>query len=140
MGILKSIKKDNNFVEEKVKMSCESNIEGKMSQEQQPIVFISHKSSDSKYGEVLRNLLLQNGVKNEQIIFTSNSSKKIPCGLDIFNYLKTKIHSKTFVLYLLSNDYFESPGCLNEMRAAGWFRQIVIHYIHQVSNMTTLII
>lgn len=88
------------------------------SNENKPIIFISHKSNDSEYGEVIRNLLIQIGLKNSDIVFTSNPSNKIPFGIDIFEYLKQKIHSETFVLYLLSDAYFSSSACLNEMGAA----------------------
>lgn len=90
--------------------------------QKQPIIFISHKSSDSKYGEIIRNLLIQIGIRNNEIVFTSNPSNKIPFGSNIFEYLREKIHSETYVLYLLSNDYFKSTACLNEMGAA-WVSQ-----------------
>ena len=81
-------------------------------------VFISHSSKNSNYGNALVNLLTGVGVKNEEIIFTSNDAYGIPIGQNIFDWLKSKICEKPHVLYLLSPEYYKSVACLNEMGAA----------------------
>jgi len=93
-----------------------------MTSESNPVFFISHKSKDKDFGNIIRQLLLNIGVKNNQIIFTSNSMNKIPFGEDIFEYLRKKITQNTYVIYLISDDYFNSSACLNEMGAA-WVMQ-----------------
>lgn len=85
---------------------------------EKPIIFISHKSDDKKYGHALRNFLIGLGIKNEQLIYTSHELHKIPFGKNIYEYLRTNIHSNVFMIILWSDKYLESPACLNEMGAA----------------------
>ena len=47
--------------------------------------------------DLLRNV----GIKEEEIIFTSNTAYGIPIGQNIFNWLKSQITEKPFVIYLL---------------------------------------
>jgi len=81
-------------------------------------IFISHSSKNKIYGEKLVDLLRNIGVKENEIIFTSNTAYGIPVGHNIFNWLKYQITEKPFVIYLLSEEYYQSIACLNEMGAA----------------------
>lgn len=81
-------------------------------------IFISHSSKDGFYGQKLVDLLRGVGVHESEIIFTSNSVYGIPTAENIFNWLKSQITQKPFVIYLLSKDYYNSIACLNEMGAA----------------------
>lgn len=81
-------------------------------------IFISHSSKNVNYGNSLVELLTGVGVKPEQIIFTSNVAYGIPIGENIFDWLKSIINEKPFVIYLLSTAYYASVACLNEMGAA----------------------
>lgn len=81
-------------------------------------IFISHSSKNKFYGEALVDLLRSVGVKETEIIFTSNTAYGIPVGQNIFNWLKSQITEKPFVIYLLSEEYYQSIACLNEMGAA----------------------
>lgn len=81
-------------------------------------IFISHSSKNKFYGEKLVHLLRSVGVKENEIIFTSNTAYGIPVGQNIFNWLKSQITEKPFVIYLLSEEYYQSIACLNEMGAA----------------------
>lgn len=81
-------------------------------------IFISHSSQNKNYGNELVNLLTGIGVKDEEIIFTSNDAYGIPIGQSIFDWLKSRIAEKPHVLYLLSPEYYKSVACLNEMGAA----------------------
>lgn len=81
-------------------------------------IFISHSSDNTDYGNALVDLLTSIGVRSEDIIFTSNDAYGIPIGKDIFDWLKSKIKEKPFVIYLLSPEYYRSAACLNEMGAA----------------------
>lgn len=91
-------------------------------QDNSPKIFISHKSSDKKYGDALRDLIISLGVSNEQLIYTSHPLHKIPLDKNIYDYLKDNINSNVFVIILWSNEYLDSPACLNEMGAA-WVAQ-----------------
>src|SRR5690554_2159767 len=81
-------------------------------------IFISHSSKNEDYGNALVDLLINVGIKGEQIIFTSNDAFGIPTGQNIFNWLKNEISEKPYVIYLLSQEYYSSVACLNEMGAA----------------------
>jgi len=81
-------------------------------------IFISHSSKNQNYGNLLVGLLRGLGVKENEIIFTSNVAYGIPVAQNIFNWLKSQIEEKPFVIYLLSKEYYESVACLNEMGAA----------------------
>lgn len=81
-------------------------------------IFISHASVNKEYGDALVDLLRGVGVNEDEIIFTSNIAYGIPIGKNIFNWLKSQISEKPFVVYLLSKEYYSSIACLNEMGAA----------------------
>lgn len=91
-------------------------------EEKEPIIFLSHRSSDKKYGDALEKLLVGLGVRNHQLIYTSHPLHKIPLDKNIYEYLRENIGQKTYVIILWSNEYLESPACLNEMGAA-WVMQ-----------------
>lgn len=88
------------------------------SQKFEPKVFISHRSSDKKYGHALEKLICGLGVKNNQLIYTSHPLHKIPLNANIYDFLRENINNNVFVIILWSNEYLESPACLNEMGAA----------------------
>lgn len=81
-------------------------------------IFISHSSKNADYGQALVNLLTGIGITPNSIIFTSDTSYGIPAGENIFEWLKHHISEKSFVIYLLSPEYYSSVACLNEMGAA----------------------
>lgn len=88
----------------------------------EPLIFLSHRSTDKKYGDALEKLLMGIGVKKEQLIYSSHPLHKIPLDKDIYEYLRLAFGRKIFVIILWSNEYLESPTCLNEMGAA-WVTQ-----------------
>lgn len=81
-------------------------------------IFLSHSSSDKKYGDALQKLITGIGIKKEQLIYTSHPLHKIPTGNNIYDYLKSNINKNIFVIFLWSNEYLKSSACLNEMGAA----------------------
>lgn len=81
-------------------------------------IFISHSSKNEDYGRALVNLLTGVGIDHDSIVFTSDTSYGIPVGKNIFDWLKAQISERPYVIYLLSQDYFSSVACLNEMGAA----------------------
>lgn len=81
-------------------------------------IFISHSSKDKRYGDALVKLLRGLGLERNQIIFTSDDDYGIPIDMNIFEYLKNQINEGAYMIYLLSNDYYGSVACLNEMGAA----------------------
>lgn len=113
---------------EKFKLSFEKyngsfiSIENKSEVANEPIIFLSHKSDDKKYGDVLERFIISLGVKNNQLIYTSHPLHKIPLDENIYDYLRKNIYSNMFMIILWSDKYLESPACLNEMGAA-WVTQ-----------------
>lgn len=87
-----------------------------------PLIFISHSSSDKKYGDALRKFIIGLGVKDDQLIYTSHPLNKIPLDKNIYEYLRENFNNKVFMIILWSDAYLESPACLNEMGAA-WVTQ-----------------
>jgi len=81
-------------------------------------IFISHSSKNAAYGNALVTLLRAVGVKAEDIVFTSNPAYGIPIGKSVFQWLKNRIREQSYVIYLLSEEYYASVACLNEMGAA----------------------
>lgn len=87
-----------------------------------PIIFVSHRSSDKEYGDAIVKFLRELGVPNNQIIYTSHPLHKIPLDANIYDFLREHIGENVFMVILWSNEYLESPACLNEM-GAGWVVQ-----------------
>lgn len=81
-------------------------------------IFISHSSDNAPYGNALIELLRGLGIRENEVIFSSNIAYGIPLGENIFNWLKKQIIEKPYVIYLLSPSYYSSIACLNEMGAA----------------------
>ena len=87
-------------------------------EQKEPLIFLSHKSDDKKYGHALRNFIIGLGVKDSQLIYTSHELNKIPLNKNIYDYLRERINTDVFMIILWSDKYLESPACLNEMGAA----------------------
>ena len=87
-----------------------------------PLIFLSHNSANKKYGDALEKIFSGIGIKSDQLIYTSHPLHKIPLDNNIYEYLRTAFDRRIFVIILWSNEYLESPACLNEMGAA-WVTQ-----------------
>lgn len=88
----------------------------------EPLILLSHRSTDKKYGDAIEKLLSSIGIKNNQLIYTSHPLHKIPLDKNIYEYLRESFGRKIFVIVLWSNEYLDSPACLNEMGAM-WVTQ-----------------
>lgn len=88
-----------------------------------PKIFISHSSKDKKYVQALVVLLEQIGIKEDQLFCSSLAEYGIPLNNDIYEYLKAQFKEYALnVIFVLSDEYYRSPACLNEMGAA-WILQ-----------------
>lgn len=81
-------------------------------------IFISHSSKDEIICTAFVNLLEALGVPEGDILYSSSDRHGVPGDTDIFSYLKEHIKQGISVFYMLSDNYYESPYCLNEMGAA----------------------
>ncbi len=83
-------------------------------------IFISHAAKDVDYVAEIVQLLNDIGiVKDAEKIFCSSlPGYDIPYGANIYEFLKEELNkSNIMVLFILSDNYYESTPCLNEMGA-----------------------
>lgn len=85
-------------------------------------IFISHSSKDEKVCTAFVLLLEAIGISENVILYSSSPRHGIPGDEDIFSYLRRHISEGITVFYMLSDNYYESVYCLNEMGAA-WIAQ-----------------
>lgn len=84
-----------------------------------PKIFISHFSSDLKYVEPFVELLADIGLTNDNLFCSSVPDYAIPLNQDIYDYLSSLFNDYAmYVIFMLSDNYYRSPACLNEMGAA----------------------
>lgn len=82
-------------------------------------VFISHSSKDIDFVSPLVELLADIGLTNDNMFCSSVSDYGIPLGENIYDYLSDQFRNyNLFVIFVLSENYYNSPACLNEMGAA----------------------
>lgn len=82
-------------------------------------IFISHASADKKYIEALVELLADIGMTNDNLFCSSVPDYSIPLNQDIYDYLATLFREyKLYIIFALSDNYYQSPACMNEMGAA----------------------
>lgn len=82
-------------------------------------VFISHSSTDLKYVEPFVDLLADIGLTNDNLFCSSVPDYAIPLNQDIYDYLASLFRNyNLYVIFMLSENYYKSTVCLNEMGAA----------------------
>ena len=97
--------------------------EGSLMPQKSPKVFISHCSKDKDYVLPLVELLEDIGLSQEQMFCSSVPGYGIPLDEDIYDYLKKQFDEHTLhVFFVLSDNYYQSVACMNEMGAA-WILQ-----------------
>lgn len=80
-------------------------------------IFISHAYKDKRYIKLFVELLEGIGLTNKEIFCSSIVGYMIPNDKNIYDYLKEELNKNTKVLFVLSDNYYRSPACLNEMGA-----------------------
>ena len=84
-----------------------------------PKIFISHSSADLKYVEPFVELLADIGMTNDNLFCSSVPDYAIPLNQDIYDYLASLFRKyKLYVIFALSDNYYSSSVCMNEMGAA----------------------
>jgi predicted RNA-binding Zn-ribbon protein involved in translation (DUF1610 family) len=92
-------------------------------EQKSPKVFISHSSQDKDSVTCFVDFLEDIGLKEEQIFCSSVPGYGIPLDEDIYDYLKKQFQDYDLhVIFVLSNCYYNSVACMNEMGAA-WVLQ-----------------
>lgn len=86
-------------------------------------LFISHSHKDVPYVRSLANFLDGLHIPYKQIFCSSVPEFGIPLRYDIYDYLKEQfVEYDLHILFILSDHYYQSVACLNEMGAA-WVLQ-----------------
>lgn len=84
-------------------------------------VFISHSSQDKEIVGELIDLLESINVKSENIFCSSFEGYGIELGENFLEVIKNNINQNVLVLFVLSQNFYNSPICLCEMGAA-WIK------------------
>lgn len=94
-----------------------------------PKIFISHSSKDKPIVDAFVDLLIRAGVSESDIFSSSTPGTHIRTGADLYECLRSILDDENvFVFLFLSDNYYSSPVCLNEMGAA-WVKQVKWRYI-----------
>ena len=88
-------------------------------------IFISHSTLDEDIAIELANFFLKLGISGDRIMCSSAAFSLIPVAEHIHDYLKEMLQEENLVILLLSDNYYASATCLNEMGAA-WIRELPI--------------
>lgn len=81
-------------------------------------IFISHASKDKNLVGELIDLLENIGLDSHQIFCSSFEGHGIPLGEDFLETIKKELSAEVVVLFLITNNFYESKACLCEMGAA----------------------
>lgn len=83
-------------------------------------IFISHSSEDKEIVQMFVDLLVHIGLNRDRLFCSSIPGFNIRQGSgDIYDYLRSEFcDNNLFVLFMLSQNYYNSVACLNEMGAA----------------------
>ncbi|OEE58379.1 hypothetical protein A1OK_15395 [Enterovibrio norvegicus FF-454] len=81
-------------------------------------IFISHASADEKVVRKVVDLLEAMGVNSQQIFCSSLEGYGIKPGANFLETIKDELNSNSMVLFVLSDNFYNSRVCLCEMGAA----------------------
>lgn len=84
------------------------------------LLFISHAEKDSILIEKFVDLLYDMGIPEESMFCSSISEIGVPIKEDIYEYLRNLLDSEQVIpIFMLSDNYYASAACLNEMGQYG---------------------
>ena len=92
---------------------------------QNPVkIFISHSSKDTEFVKAFVDLLISIGInKSAQLFCSSYPPFGVKLNDNIFDTLRQQYNEyRLYMIYMLSDNYYQSPVSLNEM-GAGWVLQ-----------------
>lgn len=86
-------------------------------------LFLSHSTEDQSIVSSFVEFMFRIGLKEDDILCTSVPATKISLGDDIYEYLNNFIsNEELYAIFFLSDNYYCSPVCLNEMGAV-WLKK-----------------
>lgn len=84
-------------------------------------LFISHSSQDDKIIKPFIDLIENIGVPHNLIFYSSHPAYGVGLGENIFTRLKIELEDDVYALFMLSDNFYQSPVCLCEMGAV-WIK------------------
>lgn len=84
-------------------------------------IFISHSSKDKEIVGQLINIIEDIGVQSDKIFCSSYEGYGVPLGDNFLITIKEKLDANVLVIFMLSQNFYESPICLCEMGAT-WIK------------------
>lgn len=92
-------------------------------------LFISHSLRDKPIADALIGLLTRAGISESNILCSSTPGTHIPTGAPLYKELRnTLISGNAYAIFLLSDNFYSSVVCLNEMGAV-WVENIPYQFI-----------
>ncbi|WP_338814527.1 toll/interleukin-1 receptor domain-containing protein [Bernardetia sp. Wsw4-3y2] len=88
-----------------------------------PSIFVSHSSKDSEIARSVVDILETIGINHKDIFCTSLDGYGIDLGKNWLQVLKEKLDDNVTVIFILSENFYESRICLCEMGAT-WIKTI----------------
>ncbi len=87
-----------------------------------PKIFISHAYKDKLLVNAFVNMLTKAGVPESQIVCSSTPGTQLNAGSNLYSELRKELtNDNVYVIFMLSENFYASPVCLNEMGAV-WIR------------------
>lgn len=87
------------------------------------VLFISHAEKDKELISHFVELLYQLGLNEKTMFCSSFEQLGVPIRENIYDYLRNLLDSESVIpVFMLSDAYYRSPACLNEMGAV-WVKQ-----------------
>ncbi len=88
--------------------------------------FISHSSSDSRIGELLLDALIEMGISQEEVFYSSNFHTGVELGKNFPSEVKKNLNNSELIIFIITKNFYRSPYCMNEMGAAWAFNKSFI--------------
>ena len=133
VGLLRSVEQDTDYWEDHCTgFSLPHNSTHEVSL-LQPTVFISHRSTDAKIADMLRDFLVGTGIPNDHIFCTSLPGNDIK--YQISPEVKEAIKYSAVNIALLSDNYYDSAYCINEAGII-WLREDAITIVIGLPEIT----
>lgn len=85
-------------------------------------MFISHAEKDREIVDSFVELLFCMGMTKDNLFYSSDPELGVPNGENIYDYIKNMFDNELYVIFMLSENYYKSIPCLNEMGAV-WVKQ-----------------
>lgn len=92
-------------------------------------IFISHSHKDKLVADAFVNLLAKSGLDSANIISSSTPKAQFHTGARLYEEIRTALSNpNTLVIFLLSENFYSSVVCMNEMGAA-WVTGCPFHTV-----------